>query len=312
MATKNLQKHLTDFLKYLSSQKSRSEKTVQNYDFYLNRFIGWLGNKKPGAITEEKVKQYCSWLNRLVDVHGDPLKKNTQNYHLIALRSFLKYLNKQKIKSLEYKKVALTKTPNREISLLENRELTKLLEAPIKNIAKNSKQKSNTFLVSHRDKAIMETLFSTGLRVSELSGLKKENLDSKKSEVVIKKGRKSRTVSLSHQAKYWLKKYLGLRHDSNPYLFTSHDKRTGHGHQKKSLTPRSIQRMMQKHAKAVGISHPVTPHTLRHLYAATLMKHGTNIEDVQKELGHSSVTTTQFYAQTSRNKKRKKKRKRNY
>ncbi|MBT4120997.1 MAG: tyrosine-type recombinase/integrase [Candidatus Magasanikbacteria bacterium] len=312
MSQKLIKKYLQDFLEHLEIEKNRSEKTIQNYDFYLNRFVGWLGDKKPEAITGEKMRKFRLWLNRLVDVHGDPLKKNTQNYHLIALRSFLKYLAKRDVDTLAPEKIELMKMPDREVSFLEGGDLDRLLEAPFKNInnkslEKNEKKASNTVLIAFRDKAILELLFSAGLRVSELSKLKIQNINLKKEEfTILGKGGKSRVVFLSEQSKYWLKKYLEARKDMNPYMFISHDKRSGNSKTVKvkgkrvevddrPITPRSVQRMVQKYARAAGITKPVTPHTLRHSYATDLLQNGADIRSVQTMLGHSSITTTQLY-----------------
>jgi len=299
---KSLKDYLTDFLEYLEIEKDRSQLTVRNYDFYLRRFVGWLGDKKkPEDIEAEEVRQYRLWLNRLADVHAEPLKKNTQNYHLIALRSFLKYLSKRDIKTLAPEKIELMRMPDREVCFLEGSDLNRLLEAPIKmcEITKNEE------LIKYRDKAILELLFSTGLRVSELAKLKKDNVNLKKEEfTVMGKGRKSRVVFLSEQARYWLQKYLEKRADPNPYLFISHDKRTlKHKNIKtlkqddgeQPLTPRSIQRLVQKYARAAGITKPITPHTLRHSFATDLLQNGADIKSVQTMLGHSSITTTQIY-----------------
>lgn len=303
-----LSKYLREFLEYLEIEKNRSQKTIENYNFYLNRFIEWLGDKKAEQITAEQVRKYRLWLNRLVDAHGEPLKKNTQNYHLIALRSFLKYLAKRDIKTLAPEKIELMKMPDREVAFIEGSDLNRLLEAPL-NISSKSldSDSKKTILIKYRDKAILELLFSTGLRVSELSNLKKENINIKKEEFTITgKGGKSRVVFLSEQARYWLKKYLDTRKDLNPYLFISHDKRAhlrsaGSAKQPKKteedkpITPRSIQRMIQKYARVAGITKPVTPHTLRHSYATDLLQNGADIRSVQTMLGHSSITTTQIY-----------------
>ncbi|HBU07317.1 MAG TPA: hypothetical protein DEB09_04510 [Candidatus Magasanikbacteria bacterium] len=309
--SKNLQNYLREFLEHLEIEKNRSDKTIQNYDFYLSRFLNWFGaSKNPEKIMAEDVRQYRLWLNRLVDVHGESLKKNTQNYHLIALRSFLKYMAKRDVDTLASEKIELMKMPDREVSFLEGSDLNRLLEAPISmNQAKDGNEKTagTTTLIKYRDKAILEMLFSTGLRVSELIKLKKDNVNLGKEEFTVTgKGRKTRVVFLSEQAKYWLKKYLETRKDMNPFLFISHDKRTGKGGNMKMkgkkmesvdepLTPRSVQRLVQKYARAAGITKEVTPHTLRHSYATDLLQNGADIRSVQTMLGHSSITTTQIY-----------------
>ncbi len=308
-----LKHYQTDFLEHLEIEKNRSDKTTRNYDFYLKRFIEWFGeDKKPADITYEHIRHYRLWLNRLIDVHGEPLKKNTQNYHLIALRTFLKYLAKRDIETLPADKIELMKMPDREVSFLDSSDLSRILEAPLKNISTKKLETEDskifagpTLLIAHRDKAILELLFSTGLRVSELIKLKKDDINFKRDEfTVIGKGGKSRVVFLSEQAKYWLKKYLDLRNDIHPYLFISHDKRTKkheitkHASQNSSdepLTSRSVQRIVQKHAREAGITKPVTPHTLRHSYATDLLQNGADIRSVQSMLGHASITTTQIY-----------------
>lgn len=318
----SLKQYLIEFLEHLEIEKNRSQKTTQNYDFYLSRFLNWFGaNKKPDAITGEEVRKFRLWLNRLVDVHGEPLKKNTQNYHLIALRSFLKYLAKRDVETLVAEKIELMKMPDREVNFLDGSDLNRILESPFKNLNKKAVEIEQTkakmpptLLIAYRDKTILELLFSTGLRVSELAALKIQNVNLKRDEFnVIGKGRKSRVVFLSEQAKYAIKKYLEVRGDMNPYLFVSHDKRTGstktlkHENIKalkqknvktedEPLTARSIQRIVQKHARDAGITKSVTPHTLRHSYATDLLQNdGADIRSVQAMLGHSSITTTQIY-----------------
>ncbi|HBB38287.1 MAG: Recombinase [Candidatus Magasanikbacteria bacterium GW2011_GWD2_43_18] len=304
----NLQTFLTEYLEHLEIEKNRSPKTLENYAFYLGRFLEYLGSdKSPSAITHEEVRKYRLWLNRLIDVHGEPLKKNTQNYHLIALRSFLKYMAKRDVKTLAAEKIELMKMPDRDVSFLEGSDLNRILEAPLK--AQSDSENPNTVLQKYRDKAVLELLFSTGLRVSELVSLQIDDVNLQRDEFSIEgKGGKRRVVFLSEQAKYWIKKYLGLRKDMNPYLFVSHDKRKGA--QKKSvvgggkaksqsqyghLTPRSVQRLVKTCAKLAGITKPVSPHTLRHSYATDLLQNGADIRSVQAMLGHSSITTTQIY-----------------
>jgi site-specific recombinase XerD len=297
----NLVKYLREFLEYLEIERNRSPKTLQNYDFYIGRFLEWFGNKKPQEITQEEIRKYRLWLNRLEDVHGDPLKNNTQNYHLIALRSFLKYLAKRDIKTLTPEKIELMKMPDRDITFLEKGDLDRILEAPVAylkiQLTKNKKVAKSTKLISYRDKAIIEMLFSTGLRVSELANLKKDDVNVNRDEFTVKgKGRKNRVVFLSNQARHWIKKYLEERKDMNPYLFISHNpNKDAKGVEHIPITPRSIQRMVEKYAKVAGITKPVTPHTLRHSYATDLLRNGADIRSVQMMLGHSSITTTQIY-----------------
>lgn len=299
---KQLEKLVGEFLEHLEIEKNRSKKTVENYRFYLSRFLEWFGaKKKPESITLESVRKFRLWLNSLIDVHGEPLKKNTQNYHLIALRSFLKYMTKRDIESLAPEKIELMKMPDRQVSVLKNTDLSHLLEAPmdvLKGKAIDKKSPGMTALVAHRDKAILEMLFSTGLRVSELAKLKIEDVNLKKDEFTIQgKGKKNRIVFLSEQAKFWAKRYLDLRSDMNPFLFVSHDKnkKARVNSEDKPITPRTVQRIVQRYAKIAGITHQVTPHTLRHSFATDLLHNGADIRSVQNMLGHSSITTTQVY-----------------
>lgn len=293
---------LKEFLEYLEIEKNRSRKTIDNYKFYLKRFFDWLKNQNRRAVTvadinNEQIRQYRLWLNRFSDKHGDLLKKNTQNYHLIALRTFLKYLAKRDIKSLPPEKIELARMPERSIEFLEGDELEKFLEAPL--IAPNMGKNSN--ITKLRDKAILELLFCTGLRVSELSNLTKEQINLNKEEFTVRgKGQKVRIVFLSNQAKHWLKKYLIERKDLEESLFLGYDKaapKRGKGLNggTNQLTPRSIQRIIKKYAKLAGITRKITPHTLRHSHATDLLSNGADIRSVQAMLGHSSITTTQIY-----------------
>ena len=306
----SLSSYITDFLEHLEIEKNRSPKTLQNYDFYLRRFLQWFGDKQPDDITGEEIRKYRLWLNRLVDVHGDPLRKNTQNYHLIALRSFLKYLAKRDIKTLAPEKIELMKMPDRQVSFLEGGDLNRILEAPLQHDNTTTRQHTENEAatpkraIALRDKALLELLFSTGLRVSELIALKKDDVNLKRDEFTVTgKGSKARVVFLSEQAKYWIKKYLDARKDMNPYLFVSHDvkknKRLEDSKierlEDQPLTVRSVQRIVQKYARAAGITKPVTPHTLRHSFATDLLQNGADIRSVQAMLGHSSITTTQIY-----------------
>ncbi len=309
MPINSLNTYLLEFLEYLEIERNRSQKTVENYRFYLNRFFDWFGkDKKPNAITAEDVRKYRLWLNRLVDVHGDPLKKNTQNYHLIALRSFLKYLAKRDVVSLAAEKIELMRMPDRQVHILATSDLERMLEAPVKGLEleKQREAPGTSLLIRLRDKALLELLFSSGLRVSELTGLQKDDISLTKEEFsVLGKGGKSRVVFLSEQARYWIKQYITARNDMNPFLFISHDKRTKSVTRVSALkaakqsdfpiTPRTAQRIVERYAKMAGITKDVTPHTLRHSYATDLLQNGADIRSVQSMLGHSSITTTQIY-----------------
>lgn len=297
----NIQQLTTEFLEHLEIEKNRSLATINNYQFYLARFTNWSKDKRatqPKHITGELVRQYRLWLNRQTDANGDLLKKNTQNYHLIALRSFLKYLAKRDIETLAPEKIELMKMPERQVEFLNGEELERLLNAPTIS--------NNNPLITQRDQAILATLFSTGLRVSELASLKTEqiNLNSKAdvTEFTVRgKGSKLRVVFLSADAREYINKYLAERTDISPYLFVRHDRahQPGDEREKKEggapLTPRSIQRIVEKYAKVAGITKNVSPHTLRHSYATDLLTNGADIRSVQTLLGHASITTTQIY-----------------
>lgn len=298
----NIQQFINDFLEHLEIEKNRSLATINNYRFYLNRFANWATEKNIANtkhITGEVVRQYRLWLNRQTDANGELLKKNTQNYHLIALRSFLKYLAKRDIETLAPEKIELMKMPERQVEFLTGEELDRLLEAPLKA--------SDNKIISIRDQAILATLFSTGLRVSELANLKIDQINLKSisdiTEFTIRgKGKKLRVVFLSADARDRLKKYLAERTDISPYLFVRHDRahKPGEDSREKKeggapLTARSIQRIVEKYAKLAGITKNVSPHTLRHSYATDLLTNGADIRSVQTLLGHSSITTTQIY-----------------
>lgn len=291
---------ITDFLEYLEIEKGRSEATVQNYDRYLRRFGQWAKNPSAEKITADLVRKYRLYLNRYEDARtGQQLAAKTQNYHLIALRSFLKYLAKRDINSLSPEKIELARQTEREVDFLDEDDLGRLLAAPLESQARA--------IIQLRDCAILETLFSTGLRVGELTKLTRELVNLKRDEFTIRgKGGKLRVVFLSDAAKAAIKKYADARTDVEPALFVAHDPaqlaRRGGGKAKNrteskttGLTPRSIQRIVERHARAAGITKEITPHTLRHTFATDLLAAGADIRAVQAMLGHASITTTQIY-----------------
>ena len=291
MAESKIRKLAQDFLDYLEIEKGRATNTVGNYKFYLKRFFIWANITDPGQIDQNVVRNFRLWLNRQKDAAGQLLKKNTQNYHLIALRAFLKYLAKRDIKTLAPEKIELAKMPDRQIEFLEGSDLENFLQGPEKV--------EQPTIIKLRDKAILETLFSTGLRVSELASLKIEAVNLNKDEFTVRgKGAKLRVVFLSNQAKHFLKQYLAARKDMSAYIFTNHDKagkKRNKSKDDKGLTPRSVQRIVQKYAKIAGITKKITPHVLRHSFATDLLTGGADIRSVQAMLGHSSITTTQIY-----------------
>jgi site-specific recombinase XerD len=285
-----LSAHLRPFLEHVEVEKGRSHLTVRNYDFYLQRFIGWAKDPDPADITLDMIHDYRLYLNRLESGEGDQtLKKSTQNYHLIALRSFLKFLMKRDIKTLTPEKIELAKQGTREVAFLEQEDLERLLAAPAVSDASP--------LVQARDKAILEIFFSTGLRVSELASLKRDQVNGTREELSVRgKGDKVRLVFMSPKARLALKAYLDLRDkDDVPYVFVRHDRAKQGAREVGPLTPRSIERLVQHYAIAAGIPKTVTPHTLRHSFATDLLINGADLRSVQALLGHSSITTTQIY-----------------
>lgn len=291
---------IKDFLDHLEIEKNRSLLTRRNYELYLRRFTGFLKQtyKKndPESITYDAVRAYRLWLHRFTDAQGELLSASTQNYHLIALRSLLKYLAKREIKTLVAERVELGKMRDRQVTFLSGDELKRFLNAPL--------AASQNELLATRDKAILELLFSTGLRVSELVSLRRDDIELNRGEIgVLGKGRKRRVVFVSDDARDWVKKYVKMRRDMGPFLFSNHDRasqnreKTKAGDRKnvEGLTPRSVQRMVEKYAREAGIMKTVTPHVLRHSFATDLLHNGADIRSVQVMLGHSSITTTQVY-----------------
>ncbi len=276
------------FLTYIEVEKGKSLLTRRNYDLYLSKFIAISKLTNPGQITLDDIRDFRLWLNRQDNKRGQTLKKSTQNYYLIALRSFLKYLSKNDVKTLAPEKIELAKVSERQVDFIEGNDLERFLGAPLSQGKKT--------MSSYRDKAILEMLFSTGLRVSELANLKRDNVNLQKDEFTVRgKGDKLRVVFLSPGAKLWLKEYLDRRKDEAPFLLVRHDRAGKRTSQPKPLTSRSIQRLVDHYAKVAGLTKHITPHTLRHSFATDLLIHGADIRSVQAMLGHASIQTTQIY-----------------
>lgn len=284
----DLQKLKREFLESIEIEKGNSLKTVENYDRYLTRFFEFSKAKNPSDINDDNVREYRLSLNRApgVKVRGQAsatMKKNTQNYHLIALRVFLKYLMKRGVKSLSPDKIELAKIRERHIDLISIDELDRLMKAPDLTTEKGL-----------RDKAILELFFSTGLRLSELCSLNRD-LDLSKEEFSIRgKGEKVRVVFLSDSAKEAIKNYLSKRKDMDEAMFIDLSRRSSKGTRGR-LTPRSIERAVKFYAIKAGISKKVTPHVLRHSFATDLLQNGADIRSVQMMLGHANISTTQIY-----------------
>jgi site-specific recombinase XerD len=279
---------LGDFLEYLEIERNRSQKTIENYHHYISRFLDWSGVKTPEGITLDVVRKYRIYLNRFQDEKSKELKKITQNYHIIALRSFIKYLSKRDISVLSAEKIEVGKNPATMVEFLDPSELERLLGSTNSEDAK-----------SPRDRAILELLFSAGLRVSELTSINRDQVNLKNQEFSVRgKGGKVRIVFISDTAKEALGKYLSKRTDIDPALFVRLPKKGAKETDKKGnlrITQRSIQRIVKYYATKAGIVKDVHPHTLRHSFATDLLANGADIRSVQAMLGHSSITTTQIY-----------------
>ena len=284
----NIKDILRQFLEYMEIERGRSLKTVDNYRRYIERFIGFGKIESASEISTEKIRDFRIHLNRQPGIKtrgqsASTLKKRTQNYHLIALRMFLKYMLKRDIPSLAPEKIELAKTSSRQIDTIDGNELARIMSLSRKN---------------PRNNAIMEMLFSTGLRVSELCSLNRD-LDISKDEFTIRgKGEKLRIVFLSDDAKKSLKDYLSSRTDMDEALFTQQGPRVVKQEEQNislRLTQRSVERIVKQIALEAGISKRVTPHTIRHSFATDLLRNGADMRSVQIMLGHSNIATTQIY-----------------
>jgi site-specific recombinase XerD len=278
----------TDFLEYLEIEQNRSQKTIQNYDHYLTRLIDFADNDlQVSDITPELIRKWRLWLNRLGTNVSDELGKSTQNYHLIALRGFLKFCAKRNIPALTADKIELARTKRKQVTFLNEEELGRLFSQP-----------DPDKLAGVRDRAILELLFSSGLRVSELVGLDRDHINLKRREFMVRgKGQKDRPIFISPAAAEWVQEYLERREDNTAPLFVRYSgKKTvdlsGNYHR---LTARSIQRLVSRYALLAGITKHVSPHTLRHSFATDLLMNGADLRSVQAMLGHSNISTTQIY-----------------
>ncbi len=280
------------FLEYIEIEKGRSLNTVRNYDHYLTRFLEYAKTDDPQKLTEQMVREYRLWLNRQPGTKQgritETLKRRTQNYYLIALRAFLKYMRKRGIESLNPEPIELAKVPERSLDLISSQELDRLMSAP-----------DTKTLPGLRDRAMLELLFSTGLRVSELCNLSQEDVDLSRDEFSVRgKGEKVRVVFLSDAAKDAIRTYLKARKDFDEAMFVQYGKNAGNEAVKNKdlrLTPRSVQRIIRKYATLSGITRKVTPHVIRHSFATDLLSNGADLRSVQALLGHANIATTQVY-----------------
>jgi site-specific recombinase XerD len=313
-----------EFLEYLEIERNVSKLTVRNYSHYLYRLLGFLTTQIPSPplsivaseksgftdtdksylsvemqkkidslkttdLSIEKIHEYRLYLSRYVDDHGITLKRVTQNYHLIAIRSFLKYLLRRDIDVISPEKIELPKAESHSLKFLEREQIERLLNMP--EISKPE---------GLRDKAIMEVLFSTGLRVSELVALNRDHINFERREFgVIGKGRRPRVVFLSEKAAQWAKRYLAIRDDHAPALFIRYSGKTPDQNDKQQadlrLTARSVQRLVEKYVKKARLPIKITPHGLRHSFATDLLSNGADLRAIQEMLGHKNVSTTQIY-----------------
>lgn len=280
----NIEELKADYLEYLEIDKNRADKTIENYNRYLERFFVWSKIQKPQQITEKKVHQFRVFLSRKLTEKNEKLNQKTLNYHIIALRGFLGYLVKKNIPSLAPEKLDLAKTKERTVDFLEKEEIEELI-ASVKGNSIRQK----------RDRAILELFFSSGLRVSELTALDRDKINLEKKEFsVLGKGSKIRIVFISDSAAQAIKNYLEKRQDTDMALFIRHGKNI-YKQENLRLTVRTIQRIIQKYASKSGLLKKITPHVLRHSFATDLLQNGADIRSVQALLGHSSINTTQIY-----------------
>lgn len=278
---------IMDYIEYLEVERGRSSKTAENYHLYLERFIEFSGDLTSDKITADIVRKYRLWLNRYKNDQNDELALITQYYHLVALRGFLAYISKRGIQSLTPEKIELPKIVRKQVSFLDHDEVLRLLDTF-----------DTSKLPGLRDKALIELLFSSGLRVSELTSLNKDHVNTKRREFTVRgKGQKDRPVFISQKAAEMVEEYLAKRTDNLDPLFISYSRNVSSSNDGsyRRLSPRSVQRMIEKHSKLAGITKHVSPHTLRHSFATDLLMNGADIRSVQAMLGHSNISTTQVY-----------------
>jgi site-specific recombinase XerD len=284
----NLEESKRQFLEYLEIERGRSVKTIENYNHYLNTFFACAKKHQPSEITEELVREFRLWLNRQpgtkVGRRVEPMKRRTQNYYLIALRAYLKFLRKRGIESLSPERIELAKVPERSLDLISPTELERLMNAP-----------DLTTPTGLRDRAILELLFSTGLRISELCNLSIDDVDLTRDEFSVRgKGDKVRVVFLSDDAKVAVSRYLKTRNDMDEALFIQYGPKALQAKELR-LSPRAVQRTLKVCAAKAGITRKVTPHVIRHSFATDLLSNGADLRSVQALLGHAHIGTTQIY-----------------
>jgi site-specific recombinase XerD len=285
---KTIKAYIEDFLTFSEVGKNLSNNTLRNFRHWLYRFKDFFGeDKTPSEINLDIIQKFRLYLNRLDGNNGDKLSLKTLAYHLIALRSFLKFLQKNDIKCISPEKIELPKLQERSVEFLNNDELKALFAMP-----------DTSKIIGKRDLAIMQTLFSTGLRVSELCALNRENVNLKTQEFAVRgKGRKMRLVFLSDKATLRIKEYLDARDDVLSPLFISHARKSLNtiDGERRRLSRNTVESVISRYAMLAGIIKKCTPHTLRHSFATSLLQNGADIRSVQMILGHASIKTTQIY-----------------
>ena len=286
-----ISKKINEFFDYLLVEKGASPLTIRNYTHYLRRFVLWLESESNGNqvtdINLDNVHKYRLYLSKLTDAKGKTLARRTQGYHVIALRSFLKWLIRNDYKVLAPEKLELPKNEDRQVKFLSGAQVDRLLNAP-----------TLSTIIGKRDRAILEVLFSTGLRVSEIVKLDRDKIDLERREFGITgKGGKTRVVFLSTRASDWLKKYLDARIDHYKPMFVRHSGKMDPSikDEQMRLSARSVQRMVKKYARKIKLPVSATPHILRHSFATDLLMAGADLRSVQEMLGHKNVATTQIY-----------------
>ncbi len=290
-----LHAHIIQFLEHIEVERNLSRLTIRNYRHYLSRFADWFVEHGKSDITQlglDDVLAFRIYLARLRDAHGKELTKKTQGYHVIALRSFLKWLTKRDYKVIAPEKIELPKGESLTMKFLDPESLERLMSQPLLDD-----------IMGLRDRAILEMLFSTGLRVSELVSLDRDQVDTARKEFsVVGKGRRVRVVFLSDRAVTHLESYLVARDDKYSPLFVHHhrDDATNLAGDKMRLTSRSVQRIVEKYTKAAKLRVKITPHGLRHSFATDLLHNGAGLRDVQELLGHKNIATTQIYTHVTR------------
>lgn len=281
MKSIRLEQAISDFLDHAEIGRAQSPRTIRNYLHYLNRFAAFAGNIPIEEISLEMIGKFRLSLNRLEDKKGEQLLQGkSQNYHIIALRAFLKFLIRQGYDVLAPEKVDLAVSEAREVSFLERDELESIMESV--NVSTSP---------GLRDRAILEMLYSTGLRVSEIAALNRDSISLERQEFSVKgKGKKTRIVFISDRCKEWITRYLESRTDNATSLFVP--ARIG---MEGRLSTKAIEEIVRKYARLAGIVKKVTPHTLRHTFATQMLMKGADIRSVQEFLGHASIATTQIY-----------------